>query len=116
MTYTDEEIIKALECCQMAIHNGDFCTLCPYYKIENCAFDSANDILDLIERQQAELEKRQWISVDDRLPSEQDADDIGMVLAVHKTSKKRCYHWRIVVDNPFDFTYWMPLPEPPKGV
>lgn len=57
MEYTDKEIVKALECCKMAVHNGDFCELCPYYKIEDCAFDSANDILDLIARQQAEIDR-----------------------------------------------------------
>ena len=56
-----------------------------------------------------------WISVEERLPTEQDADDVGAVLAVHKAARKRYYHWRSVVDNPFDFTFWMPLPTPPKG-
>ena len=58
---------------------------------------------------------QKWISVEERLPTEQDADDVGAVLAVHKAARKRYYHWRSVVDNPFDFAFWMPIPQPPKG-
>ena len=58
--------------------------------------------------------KQEWISVEDRLPTEQDADDDYGVLAIHKRSIKRYYHWKSVADNPFDFTHWIPLPEPPK--
>ena len=56
---------------------------------------------------------QKWISVEERLPTEADADDVGAVLAIHKAARKKYYHWRSVADNPFDFTYWMPLPEPP---
>lgn len=58
---------------------------------------------------------QQWISVEERLPTEADADDVGAVLAIHKAARKKYYHWRSVADNPFDFTHWMPLPQPPKG-
>ena len=58
---------------------------------------------------------QQWIPVTERLPSEEDADDDACVMAIHKASKRRCFHWRSVADNPFDFTHWMPMPEPPKG-
>ena len=56
-----------------------------------------------------------WISVKDRLPTIYDADDDNCVLAIHKASNKRYYHWRSVADNPFDFTHWMKMPQPPKG-
>lgn len=58
---------------------------------------------------------QQWIPVTERLPKESDADGDNCVLAIHKATQKRYFHWRSVADNPFDFTHWMPLPQPPKG-
>lgn len=57
---------------------------------------------------------QKWIPATERLPSEHDADADLCVLAIHKACNKRYWHWRSVKDNPFDFTHWMPLPEPPK--
>ena len=56
-----------------------------------------------------------WISVEERLPTEDDGDAVGAVLAIHKAAKKKYWHWGNVAENPYDFTCWMPLPEPPKG-
>ena len=57
---TDKEIIKALECCgdEEELH---WCTECPYYDKENdfCQEDLHRDALDLISRQQAEIERLQ---------------------------------------------------------
>ena len=58
---------------------------------------------------------QEWISVTERLPTIYDADDDNCVLAIHKATNKRYYHWRSVADNPFDFTYWTRTPQPPKG-
>ena len=58
---------------------------------------------------------QEWISVKDRLPTIYDADADDCVLAIHKASNKRYYHWRSVANNPFDFTHWMKTPQPPKG-
>ena len=58
---------------------------------------------------------QEWISVKDRLPIIYDADADNCVLAIHKASNKRYYHWRSVANNPFDFTHWMKTPQPPKG-
>ena len=58
---------------------------------------------------------QEWVSVKDRLPTIYDADADNCVLAIHKASNKRYYHWRSVADNPFDFTHWMKTPQPPKG-
>ena len=58
---------------------------------------------------------QEWISVKDMLPTIYDADADNCVLAIHKASNKRYYHWRSVADNPFDFTCWMRTPQPPKG-
>ena len=57
---------------------------------------------------------QEWISVKDRLPTIYDADVDNCVLAIHKASNKRYYHWRSVANNPFDFTHWMKTPQPPK--
>ncbi|MBQ3195954.1 MAG: hypothetical protein IJB65_05750 [Clostridia bacterium] len=52
---TDKEIIKALELC---IEGGDgSCTICPYANTPNCYDESGKDILDLIKRQRAEIER-----------------------------------------------------------
>ena len=58
---------------------------------------------------------QEWISVKDRLPTIHDANADNCVLAIHKVTNRRYYHWRTVVDNPFDFTFWSKVPEPPKG-
>ena len=58
---------------------------------------------------------KEWISVTERLPTTYDADDDNCVLAIHKATNKRYYHWRSVANNPFDFTYWTRTPHPPKG-
>lgn len=57
---------------------------------------------------------QEWVSVKDRLPTIFDADADNCVLAIHKASNKRYYHWRSVADNPFDFTHWMKTPQPPE--
>ena len=58
---------------------------------------------------------QKWISVEERLPTEDDGDAVGAVLAIHKAAKKKYWHWGNVAENPYDFTCWMPLPQPPKG-
>jgi len=58
---------------------------------------------------------QEWISVEERLPTEDDGDAVGAVLAIHKAAKKKYWHWGNVAENPYDFTCWMPLPRPPKG-
>ena len=53
----DADIIKALECCS----NG-LCSICPYHVEEymlDCLAQNGNDALDLIKRQQAEIERLQ---------------------------------------------------------
>ena len=56
---TDNEIIKALECCSH--RNGDLpCVDCPAYKIaQMCMEDLMSDAIDLINRQKAEIERLQ---------------------------------------------------------
>ena len=53
---TDNEIIKALECCS---HRGKGCDDCPvnYKTAEFCFEDVMSDALDLINSQKAEIER-----------------------------------------------------------
>ncbi len=57
----------------------------------------------------------QWICIEDRVPTESDSDENMCVIAIHKTSNVRYYHWRSVANNPFDFTFWMPTPKAPTA-
>lgn len=52
---TDNEIIKALECCKV----GGVCTTCPLFECKsgNCIAQLNVAALDLIKRQQAEVER-----------------------------------------------------------
>ena len=60
---TDEQIIKALECC--ATDDGDDCFQCPYCNLffepgnGGCVNRCRKDALDLINRQKAEIERLQ---------------------------------------------------------
>lgn len=52
---TDKDIIKALECCR---NENGICSDCPYSDdYTNCNTRIAKDVLDLINRQKAEIEK-----------------------------------------------------------
>ncbi len=60
--------------------------------------------------------KGEWISVEDRLPTIEDANETESILAIHKDEKYvGRWLWDIVAEYPTEFTHWMPLPEPPKG-
>ncbi len=60
--YTDEEVIKALECCVIGIGAVCQCRECPlYYKTETysqCKRMLVDGICDLINRQKAEIEEQ----------------------------------------------------------
>lgn len=51
---TDNEIIKALEICE---NYKETCEYCPYDNIRHCADEIRKDALNLIKRQQAEIDK-----------------------------------------------------------
>ena len=72
----------------------------------------ADDVMDIISNG---VTVQEWVPVTERLPTIYDADDDNCVLAIHKATNKRYYHWRSVANNPFDFTYWTRTPHPPKG-
>lgn len=52
---TDEQIVEGLRCC-----NNGLCEICPYHEdefIADCREQNGNDALDLIRRQNAEIER-----------------------------------------------------------
>ena len=55
---TDNEIIKALNLCS-TLPQG--CGECPYFGREDCVADSAKDAIDLIQRQQEEIEVYKYL-------------------------------------------------------
>ena len=62
--------------------------------------------------------KQEWISVKDRLPTEEDGKNSnGAIIAIerHEGYTKR-WDWGIVADYADEFVCWMPFPEPPKNV
>lgn len=54
---TDNEIIKALDCC--GFEYGNLCSVCPKYEKDNdfCQEELHNYAIDLINRQKAEIER-----------------------------------------------------------
>lgn len=58
---TDNEIIKGLECCSRDEKSNKYtCKKCPYVVIEGFCYDKViRDAIDLINRQQAEIERLQ---------------------------------------------------------
>lgn len=89
------------------------CSECEYHENENaCIRYLKESLADHLLANGVTVQK--WIPVTERLPEESDADDAMGVYAVHKRSLKRYWHFASVKDNPFDFTYWMPLPLPPE--
>ena len=66
--FTDEQIIKALECC-IAQENFEeiSCEICPYERVCDCKEIVLQNALDLINRQKAEIENlKQIIDEEDR--------------------------------------------------
>ncbi len=55
--FTDNEIVKALECCCKSNTNDYYCEDCPYEHIELCAAVVSKDALDFINRQKTENER-----------------------------------------------------------
>ena len=56
----------------------------------------------------------EWISVKDRLPTREDAPTLS-VLAISKRDGFACeWSYDAVALYPGEYTYWMPMPEPPE--
>jgi hypothetical protein len=58
-----------------------------------------------------------WVSVEERLPTEKDANKFGKVLLLYGDESCNAVHWTIVgkiEPGQYWHTHWMPLPQPPK--
>lgn len=97
------------------------CEDCEYYE-SICSHTTderlAPDALALIEHLEAKIPK--WISVEERLPTKEDATDEGKVLCIlsklygSMAGNCRTYDWDIVKQHPVLFSHWMSFPEPIK--
>ena len=56
----------------------------------------------------------QWIDKEKRLPTAEDADEEGLVLAWHRYQGTMLTGWFRVVDSKM-VTHWQHTPEPPPG-
>lgn len=55
-----------------------------------------------------------WIPVSKRLPTEEDANEDGEVLVLHRSGLCEALFWDDVARYHAMLSHWMPLPEPPK--
>ncbi len=78
--YTDDEIVRALECCI-----NDDCDRCPN-TFGNCEHNAMRNALDLIKRQQAEIEKLNEVKVFNITVS--DTKEIMPILFCHEKELK----------------------------
>lgn len=137
---TDKEIVQALRCeARHKTSSNVGCKKCPYWEPEgleewqklhgwtSCkVYQIISDAADAIERLLAEnaaLREKvpQWISVEDRLPTDhlkreliafQDAGGKIVDMARYVPGFGwRCYGWDVQQD---EITHWMPLPEGPE--
>lgn len=129
-----EKVLKGLECCSKSISKA--CPMeCPY-RVE-CLMQDDKLYMYSVMHDALELMKEppQWISVDDRMPPD-DQMVIGytpvdgyMFIGFHKihkySLKDASYsysYWYIITSMRSTkhmhkkVTHWMPLPEPPKEV
>lgn len=125
---TDKEIIEALALCE---NNKDNCGDCP--KSNECFHNNMSfigDGLDLINRQQAEINKLKsmsnWISVKEKLPpkntavlclikyAEPDRWYTYALLTLHNGKWEQFWDNRLLHPE-YQVTHWQTLPEPPKG-
>ena len=110
---TPEEIKRGLECCI----DGD-CDSCPYYEAKkDCGDRLKLDALAYI--RQLEDVQPKWISVEERLPE----DRVDVIVYTNLCGGytdyayyryDRCAWFKNCIQQIYNVTYWMPLPETPK--
>ncbi len=107
-----ELLLKDVECDKNG--NGN-CEICEYkYADKSCEKYLSRIFADHLIANGVTVQE--WISVEDRLPTIEDANETESILAIHKDEKYvGRWLWDIVAEYPTEFTHWMPLPEPPKG-
>ena len=123
MTEKEMLCVRALRIC----HSNEDCRDCEFMESDrdekscvNILFEDAAEIIESLSKR-LESAQPKWISVEERLPG--DNDDV-LVRYVHSNGKR--YHtvgnylspfdtWFTDIDNDVVIiTHWMPLPEAPK--
>ena len=100
--------------------------LAPYMSINACEFRNADCDLANCRTCNARaaadhllangVTVQEWIPVEDRLPTKEDAKIMGgYLLAIQNGKKPNVWKWTEVAKYPEFFTYWYSLPTPPKG-
>lgn len=85
-------------------------------KSENLSCDIARNMFVVDFMMANGVTVQEWISVKDRLPTREDANETESILAINKDGRYvGRWVWDIVARWPTEFTYWMPIPQPPKG-
>lgn len=113
-----QEIISNLQC------NLDLVQFDPFTgeTIDKSCMNKLNrELCTALEEAIKELKKNNWISVDDRLPEDEERILIFVALEGHESVQlDTCYEdgGYIHLDSGYAFgaevTHWMPLPEPPE--
>ena len=93
---TDEDIIKALECCE-GKEGVSYCQRCPFYEYDNCVHHMSQNSRELINRQKAEikqmteLEHKAYIDFAEELKEILGVKKFGLIdsLAKKLTEKER---------------------------
>ena len=83
MNMTDNEIIKALECCDYYK-----CFSCPLRRDNNCLYNLRNYAIDIINRQKAEIERLN-AELEDKQFRCDSCDRIGLTRSEHIVCIKR---------------------------
>ena len=82
--------------------------------------EKVDRLIPILMEQKSLAEKQatsEWISVKDRLPTRDDANQNYSVLAINKRDGiPGEWVYESVAIYPGEYTYWMPLPEPPEEV
>ena len=111
------------------IERGALLKTPPFTKYGGMSSEYAEGYLDCIDAAKEMLakgyRKQEWISVEERLPSdEEQRDEYGELVPFLVCEKDTTYPYRAFYDGKEwgdglmrirGITHWMPLPEPPKG-
>ena len=126
--FTDEEIIAVVKRCASPVNECEGCPFEGIHRGDRECFNVATDeLIEIASRQKKELavlKQSEWISVDERLPSEDERrDEYGELVPFLVCEKHTKYPYRAFYDGTIwgdglmkikGITHWMPLPEPPK--
>ena len=71
--------------------------------------------IECVERQPLFVGDVSWTHISNRLPTAEDAQPTGTVLAIERHGGLvRSWVWDVVARNSSEFTHWMPVPRLPK--